>query len=147
MSRGGVPFVPGTVPVCPGHRPAQNVYVYWFFPCPNNMRPAWRTDSLPSWHKSILFVYGTTNQPEFFLPKFFLHPPGIMDVRVFGSWMSTPKCLFFQGLEGLPQVFDPGRPRECPRDVRGISSPKTLSLGCFFVPDCNEMITYLIPNK
>ena len=23
-----VPFVPGTVPVCPGHRPAQNVYVY-----------------------------------------------------------------------------------------------------------------------
>ena len=31
LSRGGVPFVPGTVPVCPGHRPAQNVYVYWFF--------------------------------------------------------------------------------------------------------------------
>ena len=34
LSRGGVPFVPGTVPVCPGHRPAQNVYVYWFFSCP-----------------------------------------------------------------------------------------------------------------
>ena len=30
LFRGGVPCVPGTVPVCPGHRPAQNVYVYWF---------------------------------------------------------------------------------------------------------------------
>ena len=31
--RGGVPFVPGIVPVCPGHRPAQNVCVYrvWIF--------------------------------------------------------------------------------------------------------------------
>ena len=28
LSQGGVPFVPETVPVCPGHRPAQNVYVY-----------------------------------------------------------------------------------------------------------------------
>ena len=34
LSRGGVPFVPGTVPVCPGHRPAENVYVSWFFSCP-----------------------------------------------------------------------------------------------------------------
>ena len=32
LSRGGVPFVPGTVPVCPGRRPAQNVYVYFFLP-------------------------------------------------------------------------------------------------------------------
>ena len=31
LSRGGVPFVPWTVPVCPGHRPAENVYVYRFF--------------------------------------------------------------------------------------------------------------------
>ena len=31
LSRGGVPFVPRTVPVCPGRRPAENVYVYWFF--------------------------------------------------------------------------------------------------------------------
>ena len=31
LSRGGVPFVPGTVPVCPGHCPAQNIYVYWVF--------------------------------------------------------------------------------------------------------------------
>ena len=34
LSRGGAPFVPGTVPVCPGHRPAENVYVYWFSSCP-----------------------------------------------------------------------------------------------------------------
>ena len=34
LSRGGVPFVPGTVPVCPGDRPAENVYVYWVFSCP-----------------------------------------------------------------------------------------------------------------
>ena len=34
LSRGGVPFVPRTVPVCPGHCPAENVYVYWFFSCP-----------------------------------------------------------------------------------------------------------------
>ena len=34
LSRGAVPFVPGTVPVCPGDRPAENIYVYWFFSCP-----------------------------------------------------------------------------------------------------------------
>ena len=28
LSQGGLSM---TVPVCPGHRPAQNVYVYWFF--------------------------------------------------------------------------------------------------------------------
>ena len=27
--------MPGTVPVCPGDRPVENVYVYWFFSCPN----------------------------------------------------------------------------------------------------------------
>ena len=30
-SQGRVSFVPRTVPVCPEHRPAKNVYVYWFF--------------------------------------------------------------------------------------------------------------------
>ena len=33
LSRGGVPFVPGTVPFCPRQRPAENVHVYWFFSC------------------------------------------------------------------------------------------------------------------
>ena len=36
LSRGWVPFVSGKVPVCPGHRPVQNVYVYWIFPCPKS---------------------------------------------------------------------------------------------------------------
>ena len=29
LSQGRAPFVPETVSVCPGHRPAQNVYVFW----------------------------------------------------------------------------------------------------------------------
>ena len=35
-----------------------------------------------------------------------------MDVRAFGSWMSVPKCMFFEDFESLPEVFDPGRPHE-----------------------------------
>ena len=31
LSQGGVPFVPGTVSVCPGHRPAQLIYIIGFF--------------------------------------------------------------------------------------------------------------------
>ena len=33
LFQGREAFVPGTVPVCPWHRPAQNVYVYWSFSC------------------------------------------------------------------------------------------------------------------
>ena len=44
-----------------------------------------------------------------------------MHVRAFGSWMSAPRCLFFQDFEGLTEVFAPGRPpgypRGRPRDV------------------------------
>ena len=58
-----------------------------------------------------------------------------MDVRAFGSWMSAPKCLSFQDLAGLTEVFargrPPGYPRGCPRDIR----PQTYSVGCCFVPD------------
>ena len=46
MSRGGVPFVPRTVPVCPGHRPAENVYVYWFFSCPRKRGVEFKGGSL-----------------------------------------------------------------------------------------------------
>ena len=28
-----------------------------------------------------------------------------MDVRAFGSWMSTARCMFFQGFEFLPEVL------------------------------------------
>ena len=57
-----------------------------------------------------------------------------MDVRAFGSRMSAPKCRFFLGFEGLPEVFDPGCPHESPKFVRGISGPETFS-GRFFVPE------------
>ena len=59
--------------------------------------------------------------PKFFGSKLFLHPPGVMDVRTLGSWMSAPRCLFFQGFQGLPEVLDPGRPQVVP-------------FGCFFNP-------------
>ena len=71
-------------------------------------------------------------QPEVFLTEVFLNSPGVMDVRAFGSWMSAPKCLFFQGLEGLTEVFAPGRlpgyPRGRPPDIR----PQNLLFGLFF---------------
>ena len=36
----------------------------------------------------------------------------VVDVRAFGSWMSAPKCLFFQYFEGPDRSFGPGHPRE-----------------------------------
>ena len=52
--------------------------------------------------------------------------------RDFGSWMSAPKCLFFQDFEGLTEVFAPGRPpgypRGRPRDIR----PENLLFGLLF---------------
>ena len=50
-----------------------------------------------------------------------------MDVRAFGSWMSAPKCLFFQDSEGLTEAFAPGRRRDIRVDVRAISGPKPLA--------------------
>ena len=48
--------------------------------------------------------------PKLFCPKFFWYPPPPLA-------LSAPKCFFFQGFEGLPEVFDPGRPHERPRDA------------------------------
>ena len=53
---------------------------------------------------------GDENSARSFLTEVFLNPPGVMDVRAFGSWMSAPKCLFFQDFEGLSEVFAPARP-------------------------------------
>ena len=60
---------------------------------------------------------------------------GVMDVRAFGSWMSAPKCLFSQDFDRPDRSFGSGYPREWPPDVRGMSVPKTSSLGWFFVLD------------
>ena len=38
----------------------------------------------------------------------FLETPRFVDIRTFGSWMSAPTCLFFQGFEGSDESFDPG---------------------------------------
>ena len=58
LSQEQVPFVPGTVPVCPGHRPAQNVYVYCFslgrfqeFPHVQSVR-VWQYEPARKWNKS-----------------------------------------------------------------------------------------------
>ena len=59
------------------------------------------------------------NQPKVFLPEVLCTPPGVRDVRAFGSWMSAPKCLFFLGFEGLPEGFDPGCPPYEPRMSAG----------------------------
>ena len=85
--------------------------------------------------KSACFL-GNENSARSFSDRSFLNPPRVMDVRAFGSWMSTPKCLFFfQDFEGLTEVLPPDVRRDIRVDVRGISGPKTYSLGCFFDPD------------
>ena len=78
---------------------------------------------------------GSENSAQSFSDRSFWKSLRVVDVRVFGSWMSAPKCLFFQHLEGPDRSFGPGYPREWAPDVRGISVPKTSSLGWFFVPD------------
>ena len=60
----------------------------------------------------------------------------------FGSWMSALKCLFnfpdsIQNLKGQTEVLTKDvRPDIC-LDVRGISGPKTYSLGLWFVFELN----------
>ena len=76
------------------------------------------------------------NSAQSFSDQNFWKSLRVVDVRAFGSWMSAPKCLFFfQDFEGPDRSFGPGYPREWPPDVRGISVPKTSSLGWFFVPE------------
>ena len=58
------------------------------------------------------FLGNKKSARSFLLPRSFCAPPKVMDVRALGSWLSAPKRLFFQGFEGLPDVFDPGRPHE-----------------------------------
>ena len=50
---------------------------------------------------------GNGNQPEICLPEVLFAPPP-PPVAAFGSWMCAPKCLFLEGFEGLPEVFDWG---------------------------------------
>ena len=57
-----------------------------------------------------------------------------MGVRAFMSWISAPKCLFLQGLEGLPEVFEPWTSSRmtpgCPRDIHSENFLFVLLLLC-----------------
>ena len=80
---------------------------------------------------------GNENSARSFFDRSFLNPLGVMDVRAFGSWMSAPKCLFFSRISrAWPKFLPPDVRRDIRVDIRGISGPKTYSLGCFFVPEC-----------
>ena len=74
---------------------------------------------------------GNKNRARDFSDRSFFKPPGVMDVRAFGLWMSAPTCLFFflQDFEGLTEAFAPGRPpgylRGRQRDIR----PRDLIFG------------------
>ena len=77
---------------------------------------------------SVILI-GKENSAQSFSDRSFWKSLRVVDVRAFGSWMSAPKCLFFQDFEFPDRSFGPGYPREWPPDVRGISVPKTSSLG------------------
>ena len=51
-----------------------------------------------------------------FSPKFsdrsFWKPLRAVNVRAFGSWMSAPRCLFFQDFDHPDRSLGPGYPRE-----------------------------------
>ena len=67
---------------------------------------------------------GNENSAQSFSDRSFWKSLGVVDVRAFGSWMSAPKCLFFQYFEGPDRSFGPGYPREWPRMSAGYPSPK-----------------------
>ena len=81
------------------------------------------------WHRE------RKSSPKVFLIKVFWKPLRVIDIRAFGSWMSEPTCLFSRVFKYPDQSFDPGYPREWPPDVRGISVPRTYSLGWLSVFD------------
>ena len=74
---------------------------------------------------------GNENSARSFSDRNFWKSLRVVDVRAFGSWMSALKCLFFQDFDRPDRSFGPGYPREWPPDVRGMSVPKTSSLGWF----------------
>ena len=71
------------------------------------------------------------NSAQSFSDRSFWKSLRIADIRAFGSWMSALKCLHFHDFDRPDRSFGPGYPREWPPDVRGMSVPKTSSLGWF----------------
>ena len=56
----------------------------------------------------------------------------VVDVRAFGSWMSAPKCLFFQDFEALTEVLGRDIRANDPRMSAGYPSPKNFLCGLIF---------------
>ena len=54
-----------------------------------------------------------------------------MDVRAFGSWCPHRNACFSRISRAWPKFLPPDVRRDIRVDVRGISGPKTYSLGCF----------------
>ena len=79
-------------------------------------------------------LLGNENSAQSFSDRSFWKSLRVVDVRAFGSWISAPKCLFFQEFEHPDRSFGPGYPREWPPDVRRISGPKTSSFENVYVP-------------
>ena len=69
---------------------------------------------------------GNENSAQSFSDRSFWKSLRVVDVRAFGS---RPNACFARILSALTE---PGYPREWPPEVRGISVPKTSSLGWFF---------------
>ena len=96
-------------------------------------RPNKRGIAEKNLHMKPIALLGNENSAQSFSDRSFWKSLGVVDVRALGSWISAPKCLLFQDLERPDRSFGPGYPREWPPDVRGISGPKTFSLGWFSV--------------
>ena len=78
-------------------------------------------------------LVGNENSAQSFSDRSFWKSLRAVDVRPFGSWMSVPTCLFFQGFEG-PYVLTRASARMTPGCLLDIW-PETSSLGYFFVPE------------
>ena len=106
-------------------------------PLPSFNTLPWATNSSQAqpWASStLIFKIRSENSAQNFSDRSFGSP--------LGSWTSAPSghgprphaCFFSRILSARPdRSFGPGYPREWPPDVRGISVPKTSSLGWFFV--------------
>ena len=55
---------------------------------------------------------GNENSAQSFSDRSFWKSLSVVDVRAFGSWMSAPKCLFFQDFDRPDRSFGSGYPRE-----------------------------------
>ena len=130
---------PEMAPIGPNQPGKGPIFLGWFLPDAPRCEPPLRfSQNLPCFSLviSTVIYLGNENSARSFLTEVKKKNPGAMDVRTFGSWMSALKCLFFSRIwRAWPKFLPPDVRRDIRVDVRGISGPKTYSLGCFFLPD------------